>query len=117
MQQQNELPTETKRPQSIRYCSSNYKYTTIFDNFGQRWAIIVVKFASQMEKIAITVEVWDILLKNAENVKKSQVQTSKTQQTNVNKINTTTNKSDVEESVKHITSYQQLYNQVYDSVR
>ena len=46
---------------------------------------------------------------------KSQHQSSHSQQTNVNLIDTTSTKSDDEESVNYITSCQQLYDQVYDS--
>ena len=47
--------------------------------------------------------------------KKSQGQTQRAQQTNVNQIDQSPEKSDDEESVNYITSYQQLYEQVYDS--
>ena len=47
--------------------------------------------------------------------KKSQGQTQKAQQTNVNQIDQSTEKSDNEVSVNYISSYQQLYAQVYDS--
>ena len=47
--------------------------------------------------------------------KRSQGQTYKTPQTNVNQIDKSPEKSDDEESVNYITSYQQLYDQEYDS--
>ena len=47
--------------------------------------------------------------------KRSQGQTYKTPQTNVNQIDKSPEKNDDEESVNYITSYQQLYDQVYDS--
>ena len=46
--------------------------------------------------------------------KKSQGQIQKAQQTNVNQIDQSPEKSDDEESVNYITRYQQLYEQVYD---
>ena len=46
--------------------------------------------------------------------KKSQPQALQHQQSNVNQIDTTTAKSDDEESVNYINSYQQLYDQLYD---
>ena len=52
---------------------------------------------------------------NFENQKKSQGQTQKAQQTNVNQIDQSPEKIDDEESLNYITSYQQLYEQVYDS--
>ena len=48
-------------------------------------------------------------------LKKSQGQTQKAQQTNVNQIDQSPEKSYEEESVNYISSYQQLYEQVYDS--
>ena len=47
--------------------------------------------------------------------KKSQPQTHKPPQTNVNQIETNATRSDDEESLNYIKSYQQLYKQVYDS--
>ena len=47
--------------------------------------------------------------------KKSEGQTQKTQQTNVNQIDQSPKKSDGEEPANYITSYQQLYEQVYDA--
>ena len=47
--------------------------------------------------------------------KKSQGQTQKAQQANVNQIDQSPEKNDDEDSVNYITSYQQLYEQVYDS--
>ena len=47
--------------------------------------------------------------------KRSQGQASKAPQTNVNQIDKIPEKSDDEESVDYITSYQQLHDQFYDS--
>ena len=47
--------------------------------------------------------------------RKSQAQTSKFPRTNINQIDPTAKKIDDEESVNYVTSYQQLYDQVYDT--
>ena len=47
--------------------------------------------------------------------RKSQPQSSQSQQTKVKQITATSSKSDDEKPVNYITSYQQLYDHVYDS--
>ena len=56
-----------------------------------------------------------LFAKKVLHTQKPQTQLLQSQKTNVNQIDKTTTKSDGEESVNYVTSYQQLHDQVYDS--
>ncbi|XP_075241628.1 AP-1 complex subunit gamma-1-like [Convolutriloba macropyga] len=71
--------------------------------------------AQQPNEISRDTQLCPKTTNTAASPKRSQGQTHKAPQTNVNQTDKSPEKSDDEESVNHITRYQQLYEQVYDS--
>ena len=92
----------------------NYQYTTICTNCSQQLSRKHRQICSATGKNCHKYGITEHFAKKCRRPKKSQSQTPKPLK-NVNQIDTNTNKSDDEESVNYITSYQQLSEQVYYS--
>ena len=93
----------------------NYQYTSFCTTSGLRWSHSHRQICPATGKKCNNCGIAGHFSRKCRKPKKQQSQTTKALQTNVNQIDTAVEKSDDEESVKYITSYQQLYNQFYDS--
>ena len=93
----------------------NYQCTSICPKFLERWSHNHHQICPANGKKRKNCGSTGHFAKKCRKPKKSQSQTPKPRQTNINQINTNTIKSDNEDSVNYITSYQQLYDQVYES--
>ena len=93
----------------------NYQYTSICMKCGLRWSHNHKQICPANGKKCNDCGIIGHFARKCRKPKKSQGQTQKTQQTNVNHIDQSPEKSDDEESVNYITSFQRLYEQVYDS--
>ena len=107
---------QTKRD-FTRYATvpQNYQYTSTCMNCGLRWSHNHKQICPANGKKGNNCGIIGHFARKCRKPKTSQGQTQKAQQTNVNQIDQSPEKSDDEESVNCRTSYQQLYEQVYDS--
>ena len=93
----------------------NYQYSSICKNCGLRCSHNHRQICPANGKKCINCGIIGHLRRKCRKPKRTQGQTHKTPQINVNQIDKSPDKSDDEESVNYMTSYQQLYDQVYDS--
>ena len=93
----------------------NYQYSSICMKCGLRWSHNHRQICAANGKKRNNCRIIGHFARKCRKPKRSQRQTYRTPQTNVNKIDKSPEKSDDEESVNYITSYQQFYDQVYDS--
>ena len=107
---------QTKRD-FTRYATAhqNYQYTSICMNCGLRRSHNHKQISHANGKKCKNCGIICHFASNCRKPKRSQGQTQKTQQTNVSQSDQSPEKSDDKESVNYISSYQQLYEQVYDS--
>ena len=91
----------------------NYLYTSMFANCGVRRGHNHRQVCPANGKKCNNCGITRHFTKKCRKPKKPQGQSSESPQTNVNQIENSTEKSDDEESINYITSYQQLYDQVW----
>ena len=105
------------RKDFTRYPSvpQNYQYTSVCTNCGQRWSHNHHQTCPANGRKCNNCGIMGHFARKRRTSKISQGQTPEPPQTNANQIVKTAKKSDYEEFVEFITSYQQLYEQVYDS--
>ena len=115
LRKRNVKAPQTKRD-FTRYATvpQNYQYTSICTNCGLRWSHKHKQICPANGKKCNNCGIIGHFARKFRKPKKSQGQTQKAQQTNVNQIDQSPEKCDDEESVNYITSYQQLYEQVYE---
>ena len=108
---------EQTKQNFTRYATvpQNYQYTSICMNCGLRWSHNHKQICPANGKKSNNCGIICYFARKCRKPKKSQGQKQKAQQTNVNQIDQSPEKSDDEKSVNYISSYQQLYAQVYDS--
>ena len=110
---------QQQRKDCTRYPTvhQNYQYTSVCANCDRRWRHNQKQICPERGKKCNNYGILGNFAKKSRKAKKCHPQSSQSQQTNVTQfeIRTTTTKSDDEESVKYITSYQQLYHQVFGS--
>ena len=92
----------------------NSQNTSVCTNCGLRWSPNHCQICPANGKKCNNCGIFGHYARKSKKPKKPQRQVSKTPQINVNQ-DKTVEKSDDEESVNYITSYQQLYELVYDS--
>ena len=100
---------QTKRD-FTRYATvpQNYQYTSTCMNCGLRWSHNHKQICPTNGRKSNNCGIIGHFARKCRKPKKSQGQTQRAQQTNVNQIDQSPEKSDDEESVNYITSYQQL---------
>ena len=106
--------SQSARKDFTRYPSvpQNYQYTSFCTNCGQRWSYSHRQICPANGKKCNNCCIIGNYARKCRTPKRSQGKTPNPPQTNVNQIDNTAEKSDDEESVNFITSYQQLYEQV-----
>ena len=108
---------QSARKDFTRYPSvpQNYQYTSVCTNCGKRWSYNHKQICPANGKKFKNCGIMGYFARKCKKPKRSQGQTTKPSQPNVNQIEDTAEKNEDEESVNYIISYQQLYEQVYDS--
>ena len=108
---------QQSRKDFLRYPTvpQSYQYTSICANCCQHWSHNHRQICPRNGEKCNICGIREHFAKKCRKPKKSQSQLPKASLTNVNQIDANATKSDDEEIVDYITSYQELYAQVYYS--